>query len=90
LPPGRCNESTVIKRSADTPVAIFAVPSTCPSTVAIFPAGAGRGTVVSPDARGIGEMRQLRSLLRTAPARLGRRFAQIVAIAAASLPSAGA
>jgi hypothetical protein len=41
-------------------------------------------------ARGIGDMRQLRSLLRTAPARIGRRLAQIVAIAAASLPSAGA
>jgi hypothetical protein len=35
-------------------------------------------------------MRQLRSLLRAAPGRIGRRFAQIVAIAAASLPSAGA
>jgi len=35
-------------------------------------------------------MRQLRSLLRSAPSRIGRRFALIVAIAAASLPSAGA
>jgi hypothetical protein len=35
-------------------------------------------------------MRQLRSLLRSAPARIGRRFAEIVAIAAASLPAAGA
>jgi len=35
-------------------------------------------------------MRQLRSLLRSAPSRIGRRFAQIVAIAAASLPDAGA
>jgi hypothetical protein len=35
-------------------------------------------------------MRQLRSLLRLAPARIGRRFAQILAIAAASLPAAGA
>jgi len=64
--------------------------STGPSTVAIFVASACRGTIVSPGARGIGDMRQLRSLLRTAPARIGRRFAQIVAIAAASLPSAGA
>jgi len=29
-------------------------------------------------------------LLRSAPARIGRRFAQFVAIAAASLPVAGA
>jgi hypothetical protein len=35
-------------------------------------------------------MAQLRSLLRTAPARIGRRLAEIVAIAAASLPAAGA
>jgi hypothetical protein len=35
-------------------------------------------------------MRQVRSLLRSASARIGRRFALIVEIAAASLPSAGA
>jgi hypothetical protein len=35
-------------------------------------------------------MRQLRSLLRAAPSRIGRRLALIVAIAAASLPAAGA
>jgi hypothetical protein len=35
-------------------------------------------------------MRQLRSLLRSAPSRVRRRFAEIVAIAAASLPAAGA
>jgi hypothetical protein len=35
-------------------------------------------------------MRQLNALLRSAPSRIGRRFAQIVAIAAASLPDAGA
>jgi hypothetical protein len=34
-------------------------------------------------------MRQLRSLLRTAPSRVRRRIAEIVAIAAASLPAAG-
>jgi hypothetical protein len=43
----------------------------------------------SAGAEGNGEMRQLRSLLRAARARIGRRFAQIVAIAAASLPAAG-
>ena len=36
------------------------------------------------------EMRQVRSFLRNAPSRIGRRLAQIVAIAAASLPAAGA
>jgi hypothetical protein len=35
-------------------------------------------------------MRQLGSLLRSAPSRIGRRLELIVAIAAASLPSAGA
>jgi hypothetical protein len=34
-------------------------------------------------------MRQLRSLLRAASSRIGRRLAQIVAIAAASLAAAG-
>jgi hypothetical protein len=34
-------------------------------------------------------MQQLRSLLRTAPSRVRRRIAEIVAIAAASLPAAG-
>jgi hypothetical protein len=35
-------------------------------------------------------MRQLHSLLSSAPARIGRRLAEIVAIAAESLPAAGA
>jgi hypothetical protein len=35
-------------------------------------------------------MRKLRSLLRATPSRIGRRLALIVAIAAASLPDAGA
>jgi hypothetical protein len=35
-------------------------------------------------------MRQLRALLRKTPSRIGRRIAEIVAIAAASLPAAGA
>jgi hypothetical protein len=35
-------------------------------------------------------MRQVHSLLRGASSRIGRRIAQIVAIAAASLPAAGA
>jgi hypothetical protein len=35
-------------------------------------------------------MQQLRSLLRRAPSRIGRRLSEIVAIAAASLPDVGA
>jgi hypothetical protein len=35
-------------------------------------------------------MQQVRTLLRGTSSRIGRRIAQIVAIAAASLPSAGA
>jgi hypothetical protein len=47
-------------------------------------------TQVPPAREEIFEMRQLRSLLRAAPSRIGRRIALIVAIAAASLPAAGA
>jgi hypothetical protein len=36
------------------------------------------------------QMRRVNSLLRSAPARIGRRLARFVAIAAASLPVAGA
>jgi hypothetical protein len=35
-------------------------------------------------------MRRINSLLRTVPSRIRRRLAEIVAIAAASLPAAGA
>jgi hypothetical protein len=49
-----------------------------------------RGTIVSHGAEGIGDMQQVTSLLRSAPSRIRRRLALIVAIAAASLPSAGA
>jgi hypothetical protein len=35
-------------------------------------------------------MRRINSLLRATPSRIGRRLAEIVAIAAASLPAAGA
>jgi hypothetical protein len=41
-------------------------------------------------AEGIYRMAQVGSLLRSAPSRIRRRLALIVAIAAASLPSAGA
>jgi hypothetical protein len=38
----------------------------------------------------LGDMRQVNSFLRSASSRIGRRFAEIVAIAAASLPAVGA
>jgi len=46
--------------------------------------------MVSASAEGIGDMKKVNSLLRSASSRIGRRFAEIVAIAAASLPAAGA
>jgi hypothetical protein len=41
-------------------------------------------------AEGIGQMRRVGLLLRATPAQIGRRLAQLVAIAAASLPDVGA
>jgi hypothetical protein len=55
----------------------------------IFTSALLRGTIVSHGAEGIGDMQQVTSLLRSAPSRFRRRLALIVAIAAASLPSAG-
>jgi hypothetical protein len=46
--------------------------------------------MIPPAREKAADMRQLRSLLRSAPSRIGRRLAQIVAIAAASLPAVGA
>jgi hypothetical protein len=87
----RGNKTTAISRTGDGRVAIFAPASTRLS----------RGTILgfcavfserlfSAGAQGIGDMRQVNSFLRSASSRIGRRFAQIVAIAAASLPAAGA
>jgi hypothetical protein len=45
---------------------------------------------VRTGAEGNRTMRRIHSLLRAAPSRIGRRIADIVAIAAASLPVAGA
>jgi hypothetical protein len=44
----------------------------------------------SVPAEGICEMQQLSSLLRSTRSRIGRRLSVILAIAAASLPAAGA
>jgi hypothetical protein len=71
-------------------VAIFAALSTRSGGGTIFPFCAFQcGTMVSASAEGIGDMQRLNILLRSAPSRIGRRFAEIVAIAAASLPAAG-
>jgi hypothetical protein len=91
--PGRLdcgNDSTVNRSSPDSRVAIFAAPSTGLSGGTIFVERLFRETLLSAGARGICDMRRLRSLLRSTPSRIGRRLALIVAIAAASLPAAGA
>jgi hypothetical protein len=44
----------------------------------------------SPSAREDISMARINKLLRSAPSRIGQRIAQFVAIAAASLPDAGA
>jgi hypothetical protein len=46
--------------------------------------------LLQPAQNGPCDMRKFGSLLRSAPSRIGRRLALIVAIAAASLPAAGA
>jgi hypothetical protein len=75
----------------DGRVAILAMLSTRLGGEAIFVFCAFvRETMVSAGAEGIGDMKRFNSLLRSAPSRIGRRFAEIVAIAAASLPAAGA
>jgi hypothetical protein len=49
-----------------------------------------RWTISATEGQGNRVMQKVGSLLRAAPSRIGRRLAQIVAIAAASLPQAGA
>jgi hypothetical protein len=80
----------VISLSSGARLAIFAATSTLPSGGPIFATALLRGAIVSFGAEGTGDMRQLNTLLRSAPSRIRRRLALIVAIAAASLPSAGA
>jgi hypothetical protein len=87
----RGNKTTAIGGTDDARIAIFAAPSTRLSHGTIL----GFCAVFSErlfraGARGTGDMRQVNSFLRSASSRIGRRFAQIVAIAAASLPAAGA
>jgi hypothetical protein len=86
------NKSSAKLGSGDEDVAIFAAASTAlggePISsigILIFPERMFR-----PPHQEIADMRQFRSLLRSARSRIGRRFAEIVAIAAASLPAVGA
>jgi hypothetical protein len=72
-------------------VAIFPMASTGVLATAIFSMRLrSRNLCFPPEPQGIGDMRQVNSFLRSASSRIGRRFAEIVAIAAASLPAAGA
>jgi hypothetical protein len=83
------NKPTADQRSDDGHVAIFAAASTHPFGRPIFPKALVANAYFA-GAKGIGHMRQLGSLLRSTRSRIGRRLALIVAIAAASLPAAGA
>jgi len=86
----RGNKSTVNRPPDDERVAIFPALSTPQAQGTISPPGAAIAEHwFRRSAEGICEMRQLRSLLRTTPSRVRRRLAEIVAIAAASLPAAG-
>jgi hypothetical protein len=83
------NKSTVNAPLGDGRIAIFAAPSTCPPNTAISMVRPSRSTCFA-GAQELTTMRQLNAFLRATPSRIGRRLALIVAIAAASLPSAGA
>jgi len=84
------NKSAVNRPPDERRVAIFAALSTPVRGGTMFPSRVFQGMLVSAGAEGSCDMRRIGSLLRTAPSRIGRRLALIVAIAAASLPSAGA
>jgi hypothetical protein len=81
------NKSTAKLRPDDALIAIFARASTRSPGRPIFSETLLARNDCSAGAEGNGDMRKLGSLL---PSRLRRRLAQIVAIAAASLPAAGA
>jgi hypothetical protein len=86
----RGNKPTAGRPLDDAAIAIFEPTSTSPLAEAISlscQCVAGRSC---NGAEGIGQMLRVRSLLRAAPAQIGRRLAQLVAIAAASLPEVGA
>jgi hypothetical protein len=79
------------QRPHDGGVAIFAAASTPLSGGAILRAAPFFAERLFARAReGNGNMRRFGSMLRSMRSRIGRRLAEIVAIAAASLPAAGA
>jgi hypothetical protein len=84
-----CNKSTANAPLGDGRIAIFAAASTCRLNTAISMLCPSQNAC-SAGAKGTGDMPQLKAFLRATPSRIGRRIALIVAIAAASLPSAGA
>jgi len=71
-------------------VAIFAAVSTGVPAVAIFAIGARHLIPFPVLARKDSSMRRINFLLRSTRSRIGKQLSLIVAIAAASLPSAGA
>ncbi|HVX75205.1 MAG TPA: hypothetical protein VHB49_03690 [Bradyrhizobium sp.] len=81
-----CNKTTAIRASDGGAVAIFAVLSTPLIRRLTFPFGALDGS----GAKGNWVMQRVAILLRKAPSRIGQRLAQLIAIAAASLPEVGA
>jgi hypothetical protein len=80
--PRFCKKAAVVPTFRERPIAIFATVSTASAVTLIFPLALGR--------KGNFGMERVRSLFQSAPSRIRRRLAQIVAIAAASLPEAGA
>jgi hypothetical protein len=85
------NKTTAIGQQGDGPVAIFPVPSTPQGARTTF----NRAQRVLAERwfrrrMGMSVMQQAALLFWSAPSRIGRRLAAIVAIAAASLPDVGA
>jgi hypothetical protein len=80
----RGNKSTADRPPDDARIAIFPSISTTKPDKTIIRVRA------SPRAYGRKKMRKVRSLLSSASSKIARRLSQIVAIAAASLPAAGA
>jgi hypothetical protein len=89
--PGECgNKSAVNQPLIAGRVAIFVPLSTARAHGINLGPAPLFGIRLFAGAEGTCAMRQLRLLLRFTPSRIGRRLALIVAIAAASLPAAGA
>jgi hypothetical protein len=85
----RNNESAAMYGIDARRIAIFTVGSTRAWWMPIHCFQAQLWPNALAEAAGMIDMRHFNSLLRSTRARIGRRLAQIVAIAAASLPAAG-